>query len=159
MVENSGADQAGIRKGDIITKIDGIRMKTFADLTGLVGSKNPGDQVNATILRAGKERSIAIAITKNSTVTIPALEMDIRDLNDSDKREFDLNAGVRIVGTKGNLARYDMTGFVITKINDKGVRNIDDVRSLMQNVSANESVIVELKNIKGEVERLRLIAD
>jgi len=159
VVENSGADQAGIRKGDIITKIDGIRMKTFADLTGLVGSKNPGDQVNATILRAGKERSIAIAITKNSTVTIPALEMDIRDLNDSDKREFDLNAGVRIVGTKGNLARYDMTGFVITKINDKGVRNIDDVRSLMQNVSANESVIVELKNIKGEVERLRLIAD
>jgi Do/DeqQ family serine protease len=159
VVQNSGADQAGIRKGDIITKIDGIRMKTFADLTGLVGSKNPGDQVNATILRAGKERSIAIAITKNSTVTIPALEMDIRDLNDSDKREFDLNAGVRIVGTKGNLARYDMTGFVITKINDKGVRNIDDVRSLMQNVSANESVIVELKNIKGEVERLRLIAD
>jgi S1-C subfamily serine protease len=134
-------------------------MKSFADLTGLVGSKNPGDQVNATVLRDGKERTIAIAITKNSTVSIPALEMDLRDLSSSDKEEFDVKDGVRIVATTGSLAKYNMTGFVITKINDKDVRNIDDVRSLMQNVSTNESVIVELKNTKGEVERLRLIAD
>jgi Do/DeqQ family serine protease len=159
VVENSGADRAGIRKGDIITNIDGIRMKSFADLTGLVGSKNPGDQVNATILRDGKERSIAIAITKNSTVSIPALEMDLRDLNSSDKKEFDVKDGVRIVATNGNLAKYNMTGLVITKINDKNVRNVDDVRTLMQSISTNESVIVELKNTKGEVERLRLIAD
>jgi Do/DeqQ family serine protease len=159
VVENSGADRAGILKGDIITNIDGIRMKSFADLTGLVGSKNPGDQVNATILRDGKERSIAIAITKNSTVSIPALEMDLRDLNSSDKKEFDVKDGVRIVATNGNLAKYNMTGLVITKINDKNVRNVDDVRTLMQSISTNESVIVELKNTKGEVERLRLIAD
>jgi S1-C subfamily serine protease len=63
------------------------------------------------------------------------------------------------VGTKGNLAKYDMTGYVITKINDLKVKDVEDVRSLMQKVATNESVIVELKNKAGEVERLRLIAD
>jgi len=159
IVKNSGADKAGLRKGDVITDIDGVRMKSFADLSGYVGSKNPGDLVNATVLRNGRERQLNIEITKNSTVTIPSLEMDLRDLNSEEMREFNVDQGARIVGTNGNLARYDMSGFVITKINDRIVRDVESVRILMQNVSANESVIVELKNAKGEIERLRLIAD
>ncbi|WP_194852354.1 trypsin-like peptidase domain-containing protein [Nonlabens antarcticus] len=159
VVKDSGADKAGLRKGDIITDINGVRMKSFSELTGYIGSKNPGDLVTATILREGTEKSLSIEITKNSTVTFPALEMDLRDLDSSEKRLFKVSSGVRIVKTNGNLARYDMSGYVITKINDRGVRNVEDVRSLMQKISANESVIVELKNTKGEVERLRLIAD
>ncbi|BAO56023.1 trypsin-like peptidase domain-containing protein [Nonlabens marinus] len=159
VVTDSGADMAGLRKGDIITDIDGVRMKSFADLTGYVGSKNPGDRVTARILRNGKERDLEIEITKNSTVTIPALEMDLRDLNSDEKEEFQVNDGVRIVGTQGNLARYDMTGYVLTKINDRSVKNVEDLRSLMQKVTPNESLIIELKNAKGETERLRLIAD
>jgi len=159
VVANSGADNAGLKKGDIITNIDGVRMKSFAALTGYIGSKNPGDRVSATILRDGKERSIAIEVTKNSTVTIPALEMDLRDLDKNEKREFKVSEGVRIVGTNGNLAKYNMTGFVITKINDRSVKDVEDVRNLMRKVSTNESIIVELKNKAGEVERLRLIAD
>ncbi len=157
VVENSGADKAGLRKGDIIINIDGVRMKSFAGLIGLVGSKNPGDKVNATVMRDGSEKTISIEITKNSTTTIPALEMDVRDLNRDEKKEFNVSDGVRIVGTNGNLSKYNMTGFVITKINDRGVKDVEDVRSLMKKVSTNEGIIVELKNAKGEIERLRLM--
>lgn len=159
VVENSGADKAGIKKGDIITKLDGIIIKSFADLSGYVGSKNPGDLVNATILRDGTKRTVNIEITKNSTVTVPTLEMDIRNLDSSEMREFDVKNGVRIIRTTGKLAKYDMTGFVITKINDTAVSDVQDVQSLVQNISSNDNLILELKNNKGEVERLRLIGN
>lgn len=159
VLKDSGADIAGLKKGDIITNIDGIRLKTFADLTGYVGSKNPGDRVTANVLRNAKELSLTIEITKNSTVTIPSLEMDLRDLNADEKNQFKVKEGVRIVRTIGNLAKYDMSGFIITKINDRNVKDVEDVRNVMQKVATNESVIVELKNAAGQVERLRLIAD
>lgn len=158
VVQNSGAESAGLKPGDIITNIDGVRMKSFADLSGYVGSKNPGDVVNAEVLRDGKKSTLAIEITKNTTVNIPMLEMDVRDLNAVERSEFKVKEGVRIVGTTGDLSKYDMTGFVLTKINDTPIKDIDEVRNVILNVSPSENLIVELKNKKGEIERLRLIA-
>jgi Trypsin-like serine proteases, typically periplasmic, contain C-terminal PDZ domain len=55
ITENLGAEAAGLRKGDIITQIDNIKISDFADLSLAVGSKRPGDQVNVTYLRNGQQ--------------------------------------------------------------------------------------------------------
>ena len=39
-----GAEKAGLKEEDIITKIDDIQIKTFSDLTGYIESKHPGDR-------------------------------------------------------------------------------------------------------------------
>lgn len=48
--ENSGAEDAGLKKGDVITKIDNVAITDFADLSVAVGSKRPGDKVQVTYL-------------------------------------------------------------------------------------------------------------
>ncbi|KQC33741.1 serine protease [Nonlabens sp. YIK11] len=159
VVEDSGAEKAGLRKGDIITSIDGVRMRSFADLSGYVGSKNPGDFVEATVLRNGKERPISIEITKNSTVTIPELDMDFRDLTNDEKRKYNLDNGALIIGTKNSLADTNLNGYVITKVNDRNVKNVENLKYIMDQTEANQRLILEVKNPQGQIERWRLTVD
>lgn len=51
---NSGADKAGLRKGDIITRIDDIGIKDGKHLTELISKHDAGDKVAITYDRDGK---------------------------------------------------------------------------------------------------------
>jgi len=51
ILEGSPAEQAGIRRYDIITKVDGIRVRTLLELSGELDSHMEGDQVTLTIHR------------------------------------------------------------------------------------------------------------
>src|SRR5690606_2046325 len=55
--KGSGADKAGIKEGDIIKQLDGVRVTKFADLAGYLGSKRPKDVVKVTVLRNGNEKT------------------------------------------------------------------------------------------------------
>ena len=47
--------------GDIITAVDGKTVKTMQDLSAAIKAQKPGDEVELTVLRNGKE--IAVAVT------------------------------------------------------------------------------------------------
>src|SRR5690606_7945539 len=51
--EGSGASDAGLLEGDIITKIDNLEVHKFSELTGYLSSKRPGDKVQVTVDRKG----------------------------------------------------------------------------------------------------------
>ena len=53
IVEDGSADEAGIKKGDVIKKINHIKISKYADLAGQLRAKRPGDFVNVTVDRAG----------------------------------------------------------------------------------------------------------
>ncbi|AZQ44126.1 S1C family serine protease [Nonlabens ponticola] len=161
VVEDSGAQEAGLREGDIIINIDGVRTRTFADLTGYIGSKNPGDVVRVKAVRGDRMRDFDIVITENTTMTIPSLEMDLRDLNSDEKRLFKVDNGVRIVDARGDLKPYSsqLSQFVITKINNVAVNSVSEVRQILNGVERNDMLYIEMKSPNGEIERLRLPAN
>jgi len=159
VVEASGAAKAGVRVGDIITKINGMKIRNFADLTGFVNSKNPGDVVTAVVMRDGSAKQIQIEITKNNTVSVPQLEMELRNLNAQDKKVYGTKAGVKVERTTGSLARYDMRDYVITAINDNKVTDVDQLQRILRSIGARETVLIEMKNTSGEVERFRYTID
>ncbi|HDO06188.1 MAG TPA: trypsin-like serine protease, partial [Bacteroidetes bacterium] len=51
VVEGSGADKAGIKKGDIITAIDNHPAKDLSELLGIIGQYSPGNVVRVSLLR------------------------------------------------------------------------------------------------------------
>jgi serine protease Do len=59
LVEGGGAEQAGIKKGDIITKVEGTPIYESSDLQEHVGRLQPGDKINLTVLRDGKEKNFS----------------------------------------------------------------------------------------------------
>ncbi len=159
VVPNTGAAKAGLRKGDIITNINGLKIRNFADLTGFVNSKNPGDTVTAIVIRDGKAKEIAIEISKNTTLSIPQLEMDLRDLNNEEKKVYGTKKGAKVERTTGSLARYNMTDYIITAINDNEITSVSQLQQIVRNLGSRETIIIEMKNKQGEIERFRYTLD
>ncbi len=63
----SPADQAGIKKNDIIISIDGHDMNTMEDVTGYLVQKKPGDQIKVTVRRGGGTQDIQVKLGKRPT--------------------------------------------------------------------------------------------
>src|SRR5690606_37833852 len=78
--KGSGADQAGIKEGDVIKSVDGMAIRTFADMSGYLGSKRPEDIVDVTLVRKGKERVVSVRLAKLETTTIADLGLEVKNL-------------------------------------------------------------------------------
>ncbi len=155
IVEDSGADKSELRVGDVITKLDGLVIKKFTELDGYIKTKNPGDIVTAEVIRDNELISIPITLSKNNTVTITQIEMKLRNLTKKEKKQFDVNSGVKITETIGKLARYNLSDYIVTKVNDTDVNDIDDIQAVLRDVVPNETLLIQMKNSKGEIERFR----
>lgn len=60
--EGSGAAEAGLQEGDIITKFDGENVESASDLMLDVRSKNPGDKVTLAVNRNGETKQIEVTL-------------------------------------------------------------------------------------------------
>lgn len=59
VVPGSAAEEAGVRRGDVILRIDG-RAATRAEVERLAGRLSPGDEVRLRLLRDGRERDLRV---------------------------------------------------------------------------------------------------
>jgi serine protease Do len=62
--KESAAEKAGLKKGDIITRIGDKKIESTDDVTDAVRERKPGDKVNITVLRNGKEEKITAELGK-----------------------------------------------------------------------------------------------
>jgi len=62
----SGADEAGLQTNDVITSIDGWRVRCWADLVHAVRHCQIGERVPLTFLRDGEERTVEVVITADA---------------------------------------------------------------------------------------------
>ena len=58
----SPAEKAGLKEGDIITKVNGVELKKGTSLVGELSQSVPGDTVELTILRGGKEQPLKVTL-------------------------------------------------------------------------------------------------
>lgn len=62
VVPGGPADKAGLRKGDVITAIDGTEIKGVSDLRAKIAEHNVGDKVELTIQRGNQERKASLTL-------------------------------------------------------------------------------------------------
>jgi Do/DeqQ family serine protease len=157
IIEASGAEKAGVKKGDIIKEIDGIKVSKFADLTGHINAKRVNDVVNLKISRDGHIKTIAVTLTKNDTFLLPLVGM-VKNAKREDLKKLKASNGVKITELNGKYADYWKNngvkeGAIITSINDIKINTVDDVKEAIENKSHYEPLRIELINSNGEKER------
>ncbi|WOD43674.1 trypsin-like peptidase domain-containing protein [Hwangdonia lutea] len=157
VVEDSGADLAGLKKGDIIKEIDRIKISKFSDLTGHLSAKRPNDVVSLVISRNGNLETIPVTLLKNQTYTLP-LVGEVKNAKPKDLKKYKVSNGVKIISLNNKYAEYWKnngveTGNIITAINDVKVNSVEDVQNILKNQPQSEYLRIELINSKGEKER------
>lgn len=143
VVEGGGAQAAGLKKGDIITKVDGNRILSSPDLQERVGRLRPGDKVQLSYVRDGKEQNATVTLKGESSVRTASNMSDANrilqklggsfsSLTATLKQRYRLDKGVVVtsVRTGGILHENQITkGTIITHINGKIVNSIEDIQS------------------------------
>ncbi|GAB2823592.1 trypsin-like peptidase domain-containing protein [Ferruginibacter profundus] len=137
---DGGAYAAGIRKGDIIKKIDGTEITSSAEMQGQISRFKPGDKVPVTYVRNGKENTTTVTLKNKAgnfdivkaDAAVDLLGADLATLDSKKAKEYGVGGGV-IVKKIHDGALNDQTrmkdGFVILKINEKDVKSVDDLKS------------------------------
>ena len=131
---DSGAEQAGLEEGDIIKNIDGMSIYKFSDLTGYLNAKRPNDIVSLTLKRQGKELIKNVVLRKIDTYTIADLGLTVKNTSKMQLDKRGVDHGVIVTNVNNSeLLSMGLDGAIITHLNDEAVKNIDDLKSTVEN--------------------------
>ncbi len=156
ITEDSGAEAAGLEKGDVIKKVDDIKVRKFSELTGYLRSKRPGDIIEVTVERSGKRLTRKVTLKKDQTAILPATGFTVKNLSAKDKRTYGTQKGVKIIDVPQGYERYDLENKVIIALDDNEIDNIDDAKEHFGEISRYGRTSFTMINEKGEKERLIL---
>ena len=149
--KNSGAEKSGVKKGDIIKKIDGYTIRKFSDLTGYINSKRPNDVLNVSIMRNDKLMNIPVTLSLYESYQLKDIGIEIINATESDLAKFGAKHGVKINQVLSNaMKRYGLEGYIITEIDDTPVNSVSDVKKLLQSKAENEDIMVSFLDQYGE---------
>ena len=152
--EDTGAEKAGIKSGDIIRKIDGVEINKFSDLTGYLKTKSPKDVVNVTLLRNGNEEILPVTLLKPSSYSVDTIGF-VKNASKKELKEFNTEYGVKISKFDKNYKTYwnkngVEVGSILTKINGEKLYSVDDAQNALKTRDFNEPLQIEIINIDGE---------
>lgn len=139
---DGGAYEAGIRKGDVLKKVDNKEVTTGAEMQGLISRFKPGDKLPVTYLRNGKENTVTVTLKNKAgnydivkaDEVLETLGADLVTLDSKKAREYGVSGGV-VVKKINDGALNDQTrmkdGFIILKVNDKPVKSVDEMKAVV----------------------------
>ncbi|MBA6156589.1 trypsin-like peptidase domain-containing protein [Tenacibaculum sp. S7007] len=155
ITEDGGAEKAGLREGDVITKVNDITIGKFSELKGQLTAKRPGDKIAITVLRNGDELEKLVTLSKKDFVEIRDLGLVLKDISKKEQKKFKISQGAKVMSNANRVLRklgIDR-GFIITEINNEEVKNALDAKQKLLNLSNNSSFVIKVINLKGETIR------
>jgi serine protease Do len=157
VTKNSGADKSGLKKGDIIIKLDNQNIATYADLSGYINTKSPNDKVDVTIIRDGRNKNIPVILSKNEFFSTEFKGIELENITASDKKKFNLDYGVKIKSISNeSLMQYkdELEGNIILSIDNVKTKDIESVSKLLNKKEESQSIRIEMINKSGEIIRI-----
>jgi S1-C subfamily serine protease len=156
---NSGAALAGLKKGDIIKKVDNIKISKFTDMKGYLKTKQPNDVVEVTYLRNNSLKTTKVTLAKRTTTNF-GIVGTLKEPTKADLKKYNLDYGLKIDKLTENQRLREAwiqngikEGTIVTKINNQKIYTIDDVERIKSELSPYEAVTVEIINSNGEKEK------
>jgi serine protease Do len=153
----SGAAQAGLQHGDIITKVDNKGVYESSDLQEPVARLQPGDKIDLTILRGEAEKNVSVtlkadagnlnrtaAVSKSAEELYNKMGASFKPLNPAQKARYHVHSGVVVTQVRPGLLFDDTqipVGSVITSINKQPVNNTDDISKAITNMKNGNLII------------------
>ncbi len=157
--EGSAAMDAGLKKGDVILKVDNVEINSVSELQEQISRRKPGDKVVITYLRDQVLKTADVVlkneagntkITESASVeTGRALGAEFASMDKNSLQKLELKNGVKV--TKVGPGKFKNAGipegFVITKVDKNEVSSVSEVTAAIVNKKG--GVLVEGVNPDG----------
>lgn len=150
--EDSAADKAGLKPGDIVLKVDGEEVSSSPRLQEIIARHRPGDRISVLVQRDGREKEIMVQLKnrigseeirqKEHLEILNQLGADVETLKSEELKRLDISGGVRITQLYPGKLRMEtqiQEGFIITHVNGQSVR---DVKEFVEIVEAKKGGIM-----------------
>lgn len=145
IMEGGAAKEAGIEKGDIITRIGTKSIKNVPELQEQLGRFRPGDNIIITVNRDGSEVTKTVTL-KNREGSTDMKKREFNELAMELGAEFELptNEELKTLNIPGgvkisriNSGKLRSAGikedFIITKVDKKAVNSYEDMARILEN--------------------------
>ena len=138
---DGGAAAAGIKKGDIILKVNNVAVNSGLQMSAQIAGFRPTDKVPVTYLRNGREYTVDVVLKKRGDVVTMnvgnRLGADLATLDKSKARQLGITGGVVVqkITEGGPIGKTRMQeGFVITSVNGQNVTSVEELTRLLANI-------------------------
>lgn len=154
--EESAAEEAGMKEGDVITAIDGKPVSKMAELQEVLAKKRPGDKVTVTYLRDKKKatKTLTLKNEKGNTQVVKKADLDVlggnfRAVTDAQKEQLNIGYGLEVLKVNaGKLKNAGITkGFIIQRVNDSAVKTIEDLQNAVKDASTSKDPVLYIQGV------------
>ena len=154
--EESAAEEAGMKEGDVITAIDGKPVGKMAELQEVLAKKRPGDKVTVTYLRDKKKatKTLTLKNEKGNTQVVKKADLDVlggnfRAVTDAQKEQMNIGYGLEVLKVNaGKLKNAGITkGFIIQRVNDSAVKTIEDLQNAVKEASTSKDPVLYIQGV------------
>ena len=155
---NSPAGKAGLRTGDVITKLNGQSVTDAGQLQMEVGQKHPGDKVQLEVVRDGKTINVAVTLEAMGASTAAGTAgtehgkgrwgVSLGDLGQGERDQLQISSDVHgaVVEDVQPGSPADNAGLqrgdVIVEVNRHSEQSADDVAKALSNVAKGQDALV-----------------
>ncbi len=156
VTEESAAEEAGMKEGDVITAIDGKPVNKMAELQEVLAKKRPGDKVTVTYLRDKKKatKTVTLKNEKGNTQVVKKADLDVlggnfRAITNAQKEQLNIGYGLEVLKVNsGRLKTAGITkGFIIQRVNDNAVKTIDDLQNAVKEASTSKDPVLYIQGV------------
>lgn len=157
LVTNGSAVGAGIRKGDVILKIDNAVIVNMNDIREQIARHRPGDVISVTVNRGGSEKAIRVPLKglngtanivrredneRNESTEAVTMGAEFANLSADEKKRANVEYGVKVSSLNpGKLRSIGVRpGFIIQKVNSTPVKSVQELQKALAN--AQDEVVI-----------------
>ncbi len=161
IVEDSPADKAGLQVQDVIIELDGKKVEDVVQLSKDIASRAPGTNVELTIIRDGKKKTVTVELgelpddtkepVRKSENLYDKLGFQVANLSRDLARRYNLDpseSGVVVVQVRpnSNAREAGLTeGALIKRVNRKRVKNVRDFERVVADIQSGDTILLYVK--------------
>lgn len=143
VADGGSARAAGLRKGDVLTKVNGVAVTSGPEMVEQVARYKPGDKITVTYLRDNKEFTVPITLKNKAgnfdivrtETAVEKLGGELVNVDPAIAKRNNIDGGVSVKKLGGVVANSRIQeGFIITSVNGKAVKNLDDLKAALASV-------------------------
>ncbi len=160
VVDNSPADKAGLKQGDVIIAYRGTKVKSVGEFRNQVALTTPGNEEELIILHDGKRKTVTITIGKqdenqqmasNSTQSSDELGMSVQTITPQLAEQFKIKRGSGVIVTEVkpfSIAAMAgiKTGTIILQVNRKTVKNVAEFKKIIKDSNTTKRIVLLILN-------------